>query len=347
MALSSTLSNCVIEGNSVDSGFYTADGTTVSSYTYNQLLLTSADCKIKNNNFSAISASGTMLSLNNCSCDIQGNTFKRGSASITAYIASTGSQDHMIVKNIFDSNTVDGSSIDLVTGLSTASIYQENKNQTAYAFLSALEGEKQWDTQTPNYINISGSFPTFTTLSTGDAAIHALVPYVEIQIDSGDISNHFYNRIFALNPLLPSGVTILELKQGLFSRYSGGNTFEYGNTFFYLSVTSAINNNNTGAGTVDAILDAQHQVTPNIGSGTQGVADTRNVSFAVSDSAHQTAFQTTTQYLTIDTSSVPQFYTLSYNETVWVTLYYNFANSADIGFSTEIYASPIRVKFQW
>ena len=175
MSISSTLSDCLIQGNSIDIGFSTSNGTSTTSYTYPQVLQTNADCKILANNFSGMisdtSPTGTMIILLGCTCDIEQNHFIRGSNSILAYIKNISTNDHIIVENIFDSSTVDGASEILAIGLTSGTIFSRNKNQTKYALVSLFAEEKQWDTASYPFINSS----TAASISSGDGA--ALTPH--------------------------------------------------------------------------------------------------------------------------------------------------------------------------
>lgn len=135
MPLPSTISNCIIEGNAIDSGIFSADGTTTTTYTYPSLLFTTADCKIIGNNFNGVTSnSGTsvMVDIQNASCEITKNYFIRGSNNILAYVRNTGTYDQVIVDNIFDNPFVNNVNEELVTGLTVTSIYRGNKNQTGY-----------------------------------------------------------------------------------------------------------------------------------------------------------------------------------------------------------------------
>lgn len=138
MVLSSTLSNCLIEGNTTDFGFSTPDGSSTNTYNYTIALSASADCRIMQNTFSGV-ASGisptVMVDLFHCSCEIQSNTFIRNANTLLAYLRSDGYFDHIIVDNIFDQNTVDGSTTTLITGFPATTVYQRNKNQIGYAII--------------------------------------------------------------------------------------------------------------------------------------------------------------------------------------------------------------------
>jgi hypothetical protein len=163
MVLSSTLSNCLIEGNTTDFGFSTPDGSSTNSYNYLTALSTNADCRIMQNTFSGVaSGSNVMADLFHCSCEIQSNTFIRNTNTLLAYLRSDGYFDHMIVDNIFDQNTIDGSNTSLITGFSATTIYQRNKNQIGYAIIPMT-------TQVPSLFNYAvGGIETYYVQASSD-----------------------------------------------------------------------------------------------------------------------------------------------------------------------------------
>jgi hypothetical protein len=145
--LSPSLANCLIEGNTVDFGFATTDDATTTNYYYNTVIYSTADCRISQNALSGPAPAfvgpptAVLIDLYNCSCEITGNTLIRTtSIPILAYIRNNGTSgvdgngyDHIITDNIFDQNTIDGSSFVLATGLTQSTVYQRNKNQIGYA----------------------------------------------------------------------------------------------------------------------------------------------------------------------------------------------------------------------
>lgn len=148
MTIDASFSNVLIEDNTFDFGTFSPDGNLLSTptvYSYNTCVTTNADARIMDNYFAGVAASGTHLIISNISSVsgsllITENTFVRNSLNISSYIdISNVLYDSSIVKNIFDSSTVDGTSENLVN-LPTLSIgslkpnieYHSNKNQTAY-----------------------------------------------------------------------------------------------------------------------------------------------------------------------------------------------------------------------
>lgn len=131
MALESSLSNIVIKNNTIGQGSFSTGAAPVS-YNYNYHAWIFGSSIIEGNNFFAPAASSDMLSLDNCSCIIRGNKFVRGSTSINSYIRNYGSNQQIIMHNIFDSPTIDGTTETLALGLTDNSQYEYNTNQTGY-----------------------------------------------------------------------------------------------------------------------------------------------------------------------------------------------------------------------
>jgi hypothetical protein len=163
MTLDSNLSNVIIEGNNYDYGNFvaTATGITPTTYGYYNCLYTNADANIISNYFGAATSSGTHLYVTNNadgygSCLITKNTFVRNTTAIAAYIdVSTVTTDQIIVENIFDQYTVDGSNENIVTLPPAPAtngpfiLYERNKNQTAYKPI-----------QKAPYMTFSSGYPT-------------------------------------------------------------------------------------------------------------------------------------------------------------------------------------------
>lgn len=137
MSLDIILADVLIDGNGFQNGFATNGGSQFS-YSYASCLTTSADCRISNNQLNGItnnSSSGSFFSLNNCSCNVTNNNFVRGNSLLSAYISGTGIYDQTIVGNIFDFSTTDGTNENLVNGLTSTSVYMQNKNQIGYVLI--------------------------------------------------------------------------------------------------------------------------------------------------------------------------------------------------------------------
>lgn len=160
MAISSSISNVIIEGNTFAAGVFSGN-----TYNYSNCITTSADAKITKNYFSGMANNSTPLIVSNfatnndgysASCDVSHNTFVRGNTTIAAYIdVSNVHNDQIIVENIFDSPTVDGvnETLTLLPAVTSSSgpfvLYERNKNQTAIKQI-----------QKSQYLTASGFTPT-------------------------------------------------------------------------------------------------------------------------------------------------------------------------------------------
>src|SRR5271165_1880622 len=164
------ISDVLIEGNTITYGNLTADGTTILNYGYETLLsINFADALIVNNTFIGINSdpsniNNAMITLETCRCTIRNNLFLRGATIINSYITDLSeSLSHIITDNYFDSNTVDNASNEnLVVQITPSSTYERNKNQTAYAIVPVLVGEKTFNLFDPNLLNATtnGAFST-------------------------------------------------------------------------------------------------------------------------------------------------------------------------------------------
>jgi hypothetical protein len=133
MTLDTNLGQIIIENNTFNYGAFTPDGGLVSStttYKYDWCIFSAGDFIITNNYLSGINTGGTNIQING-SAIITDNMFIRGATVVASYI-NANTHDSIIVNNIFDSFTVDGSNENLVTGLTPTSTYYANKNQTGY-----------------------------------------------------------------------------------------------------------------------------------------------------------------------------------------------------------------------
>lgn len=184
MSLPSTLSNVLIQGNTIDSGTSSS-----GSFAYTSLLYTYADCRVFNNYFSGIQNSTSiaiMCILNNCSCNIQGNTFVRGSNSIKYYIDAVGTTDQIITGNIFDGYTVDGISTVLTHNLTSNSLYTANKNQVGYSVIPL-------GTNKVSMFTYNGTLLAGAVFSTSDVPPTTSTDY---GITSGDDFDPFVLRLY-------------------------------------------------------------------------------------------------------------------------------------------------------
>ena len=251
MTIPSTLSNILIEGNTIDAG-YAGGG---SPFTYTSLVTTSSDCRVFNNYFSGIQNSSpptySLMFIGNASCNIQGNTFIRSSNAIHSYISVIGSDDQIITGNIFDGYTVDGSSTINVSGLTSNSLYTNNKNQVGYAIIP-LGTEKtatygftsgiithayplyNWQ----NFDNTGSTNYTLNSLGVNDADVTSgfLYDNYVIKLFNSETSptQQYFSIAIDITKSLPIGAKIIDAKISIFNPssitldYSGGsNNFSF------------------------------------------------------------------------------------------------------------------------
>jgi hypothetical protein len=134
MSISTSLNSVKIRNNTIDIG-HSSNGSTPITYTYDSALIKNySDATISGNTLSGCFGNGdaatNLINIMSGSCIITNNIFVRGTGSpIAAYVNNAGTNDQIIVNNIFDFPNVDGSSTTLISGLTSASIYDRNLNQ--------------------------------------------------------------------------------------------------------------------------------------------------------------------------------------------------------------------------
>ena len=250
MSLEATLSNIRIRDNVINQGV-----TDLGTHTYSSGALIYGSAIISGNSFVGPSDSSDMLKIDNCSCIITDNKFIRGSTSVNSYIRNYGSNDQIIKNNIFDGYTVNGSSDILVSGLSSSSIYSDNKNQTIYVPVTLANKIVDKAPGGNNGTSI------LTTLDVSEKAFinQASNSYISISFDSGDGGIYLGKAIVNLTSELPSGVTILECKLGF-----SGTSF------------AAVLDNTEGAAAnqLTMTLSTQETLSVNYSVGTGSILDT-------------------------------------------------------------------------
>lgn len=320
MALETSLANIVIKNNTIDHG-RSSDGTSPATYNYAHNAWIYGSALIDGNTFMSPAASADMLNIDNCSCTITNNKFIRSSTSINSYIRNYGTNDQKIVGNIFDTSTTNGTSEDLVLGLSITSAYHSNKNQIAYTAIPYGAFSNNPDSTLSIFITtgVDGvaipdrSFTILSALGTG-----------EIQFAS--------NMDF--NIALPENVKILDAKVGFFAINSGATIIDESSVELSLNAQDLVTANySTG---VNSILDPKNRISSSLETITATPYDIDvNLSAVTTDS----------QYLPIDSSSSSNFTThknISITGQIAVKL-----NISVIGSGFILQLSPLVVRYRY
>ena len=241
MTIPDTLSNILIEGNTIDAG---------SSLTYGTLLSSGfADCRIFGNYFSGIandSVNSNMLVLAGCSCNVQGNTFVRGASSIASFILTDTSNDHMITNNVFDGYTTDGTNTLLITGASSNTLYTSNKNQVGYSIIPlgtnkpGLFGINKGIISSAYFVFDSHDAPpSLGSTDYGVTSGFLFDPYVLTIYDTVTSPGfRFFSTNIDITKSIPVGAKIIDAKMSVFSPSSVGFT---GTNTFSLSLLAGLN----------------------------------------------------------------------------------------------------------
>jgi hypothetical protein len=364
MVFSTPIYNIIIDGNSFDYGTYTPDGnpsSTPITYSYYNCVGTTSDTIVTNNYFSGMAAPGQIvlgsssshLVIGANSSIVKNNIFNRGSTSIYAYIVNNSTDDQIITDNVFDGYTVDGTDENLVkgiylnsppqpyynpTGLTVGSTYCNNKNQTGYAFVPVLVGEKQFQGEGAlgdgiNYNGNVNEVPPSEIFSTAGGGLDGNPIYASAVLQ--DTTPTSYARVFDMTKIVPLNTQILEVKQGIYSA-SAGHTFDYTGTSFELAVTAGIIDYN-------AMLDAASQFYGNLGE-----ADYESVELVVSDSGSESSIQSGTYYLTIDSGiqNNLEYYFNTLQSSITLSVVYKYQLFTGIVLAGILF-SPIRIKYRW
>ena len=240
MSIPSTMANVIVEGNTVEAGG--AGG----AFTYKYMMFNSADSKILNNHFSGIvsdAGAAVMIWLANCTNNVRGNTFVRGSSSINTYIVSTGSNDQIITDNIFDNTTSDGSNTILASGLTANSLYEKNKNQTAYAMVP-VGAAKDGTVITNGWSVFESTTGPFTAPST---ALYTTSGYLydmmvlKIFDTTASPSGHQFGLSLDVSSRVPAGAKITDIRISLYNPSGVISAFLTSGNFFELVLSSSRN----------------------------------------------------------------------------------------------------------
>lgn len=343
MSFDAPLSSVIIDSNTIDYGFSTS-GTT---FYYSNDLALSADALVTNNSMSGLAAFNTLINIYAGSSVIRNNILNRGSNTILYYIASSSANDQIITDNIFDSSTVDGAANEtLVTGLTAASAYRENRNQTAYMAVSKVNNTVYPTPYTTIPLPNNSSELTYNYY--GDFANASALELFFLSYFSGSGAGGTGVKVmFDLNDYLPDNVQILSMVVGLeMINYSVYNACTGGSAALYSQVSLPANYSLTSltgslADVNTMLLTANHQ--GNV------PASALSSSFTLGGGAGQVplaTFGSATQYLTIDTTSAASYYVTGKNTKITVLYDTAWGFNAALG-SMEILESPLLVRYRW
>jgi len=348
MSLPSTMSNVIIEGNTIGAS---------SSFTYDYLLITSADCTITSNNFSGITPGGThsMIWLSNSTNNIHGNTFIRGASSVTSYIQATGSVDQIITNNIFDAMTTDGSNENLATGLTVTSIFEKNKNQIKYAVIpmSTEEASIYGTTYASTAHAIIKMTPDFTYAVRAGAVQDNNIAEIWDQQTNTPTSRYF-GKSLDLNGRIPQGARILDVKTSIYNESTVPLDTTGGiNTFTIAMQTSnnhllAIDSKTYPSDTVSNwMLNYGAKYTLTINAGNEANLRSAyqvlelNASNFTTDSSHSLI-----SGATVTNQDISSNFITGADDSLTVSFKFNFLRTASV-FDLIIVMSPLIVKYAW
>lgn len=188
-----------ITNNSIDKGL-AANASTIYEYATHAHIYGKSN--IKNNFFNGFSAAENVLKLE-AACFVTDNSFKRDAVSITAYIQNIGSTNQSISENSFDKITVDGTSEELVSGLTNNSYYDRNQNQICYKTFFI-----------PIFAASAANASKIT--NTGNGA------YQDVSITGMSAASHVFTSRFNLSNVLPNKTKMMNIT--LASLGSSGTT---------------------------------------------------------------------------------------------------------------------------
>lgn len=333
MALPTTFTDTVIEGNNISVGYYT-DGSSVLSNSYDSLLYNTCDAIITGNSFSGItSGSSTMMSLSSCSCTINNNNFIRGSNTVTSYISCTGTQDQIITHNVFDKETTNGTVETLVSGITTNSQYEKNKNQTKYA-IKSLGMEMYHPYIDPPVWDANNSYWVTTYDFIGGSNAYSFQTQGFIRTSSAHVGPLRAVGFYAnLSSVLPNNVKILNTLLGFKFHTIGANLSTAVTSSLVTQLHFTSQDINVDISTPASTLAATF--TSNVTGSV--AAPTTNIS----GGGYSTSVN---HYISGDYSS--NSFITSEGKNIIFSLRYSFGNTGSTGTSAYL-LSPVIIKYRW
>lgn len=347
MSLPTTLSSTKINNNSFDIGLNSTNGTTFTTYGYDGAILATDDCIISENTIAPAigtsSGSTNLISVSSATCNIHNNTFIRGASTIGSYILSSGSNDQIIQNNIFDHETIDGTNVNLVSGLSENSTYSNNRNQISYKGTDIFTHQKQF---------YSNNLDLTQTNFNGLTYFNGASPLEQWNIKlNGTTPNLIAVFQLNLNDILPDNVKILDVAIGF--TFDGSNAYDTAesstfNLNLQRTILSDFNPISYPSNLSQTVLDAYYNYV-GTGGGSQVTGQSLISNIYTIDSIPTAAAPfTATQYLRINTQSpdYSDYFTLNKK-------YQNYINFVlDLKFSTgtlstSVVVSPIMIRFKY
>lgn len=285
MTLETSLANIIINNNTIDQGRF-SDGTTPATVNYAFHAWIYGSANISHNTFMGPAAASDMLNLENSSSKISNNKFIRGATSITSYIKNHGTQDQVIVENVFDQTTIDGTNEAIVSGLTSTSTYERNINQIAYLVLSLVEDMAVFDTylsasagqyfsgDRPSYGSDPGAFASkfqFTGKLGFDRNNENPLIGLDAQnylfLADASATEHqiprTFSKVFNLNTSLPSGAMLLSAKIGMKMNTNPGGLNVAGSDFNNQFLLRLVVSNDVLTSHTNGITDPVANLTPN------------------------------------------------------------------------------------
>ena len=383
-------STCIITDNIIDFGFtVAADGITTTTNSYTTALGCQLPANITNNTLKGVvdnASTSSLLALTSQlganPCIITGNKFIRGASNLVAYIDdSFGTGDHIITHNSFDS-TVSNSSTDplvnaLTRSLSPGTMFERNKNQTAYIAIAWGDSQIQatYNSVSTNELLLSRSLSSGNLIDFNDAQGFSLrtnasgsrpagagfdgYGYGNYTLVKDNATNAVTRQIIKVNNLnnhVPQGAKITDIKMGVWVPTIANGTFDTSvnnNNYFLLSLSRRLSTANNGSGN-PSLLDlrtnilASNFTDTDISFGNNPISHTLTINSA----GDQATFSAATQYVHLTTNNgtfgdVSEQFRIGNNYNIDLTMEFQFIavtpNSATLTF----WLSPALIQFVW
>lgn len=342
MALASSLNNVKIGNNTVDVGLF-SDGATPVTYTYDSCMQIGADSLISGNTISGCvggsSGSTDLVTVISCSCLIQNNVFIRGAGSpVGSYLNFTGTDDNIVIDNIFDQPTIDGSSEELVTGLTSTSTYERNKNQTKHAAILPSAGEYRSSREQPDWTSAI-NFASEILNHPDDVNTYRYIVKTNVRSDAV-ASGRYIEYFFNLSNYLPKNVKVLghligmkfgQLGSNLNTSVTSSVIVRTSTTLASLPVSGSFASPNSTLAYIDGDSD----------SGSSNLENTVTTTVNILSGAYDI---TTMHYNTADYSG--NDFTIQNSTNVIVAVRYSFTTVVTQS-STNVLWSPLLIKYRW